>query len=127
MRPSSGGPARPQAVLALRQTPRTRPRMAAGGSVCSTVAPAVSDSDSTTAMGATTTSSRANVGDRPASTWSSAPAAASSATTRTVGRRSRPARNAPTIPPTASTAATVAKSRVVPARAPVTSTARVSE
>ncbi len=65
-RPITGGPTRPQPVLRLRHTPRTRPRMCGGGSVWRTVVPAVSETDSTTAMGMTSRISSARVGVSPA-------------------------------------------------------------
>ncbi len=88
--------------------------------------PAVSETDSTTAIGSTITSRTASDGDRPATTCSSPPAAASAPTTRTEGRRSRAPSTAPTMPPAASTVETVPNDPAPPARGPVTSTARVS-
>src|SRR5690606_17565807 len=103
-----------------------RPRSRAGGSVCSTAVPAVSETDSTTAIGSTSTSSTASDGDSPATTCSSPPAAASAPTRRTDGLRSRAPSTAPTMPPTARTVDTVPKAPAPPASGPVTRTARVS-
>lgn len=69
--------------------------------------PAVSETDSTTAIGRTITSSTARDGDSLATTCSSPPAAARAPTTRTEGLRSRAPRTAPTMPPTAGTVETV--------------------
>ncbi len=109
----------------LLHTPSTRPRRCGGGSVWSTAVPAVSETDSTIAIGRTSTSSTASDGDRPATTWSSAPPAASRPTVRTDGLRSRAPRTAPTMPPTASTVDTVPNAPAPPASGPVTRTASV--
>src|SRR5690606_5195758 len=94
---AEGGPPRPHTVPMLPQTPRTRPRSRAGGSVCSTAVPAVSETDSTTAIGSPSTSRTARDGDSPATTCSSPPAAASAPTRRTDGLRSRAPSTAPTM------------------------------
>lgn len=100
--------------------------MWAGGSVWSTVVPAVSDTDSTTAMGSTMTSRTASEGEKPATACSRPPAAARAPTRRTEGLRSRAARTAPAMPPTASTVETVPNAAAPACSGPVTRTASVS-